>query len=158
MNVVDLDFFSVLTKPSSLVKVCAAGFTGERREAGSGKVEKLASLMVLNKFLEADQVMIDSLSRLHGVDMDAVHAVMRAWHASGVLAIERRMKGLPSQNDRTYCLSRFGKISVFGKFSEIEKFLSVILQQLHAGAVDSVDAEIAHDAVLNAVLLEDKAW
>ena len=128
---------------------------GERREAGSGKVEKLASLMVLNKILEADQVMIDSLSRLNAVDMDAVHAVMRAWHASGVLAIERRIKGLPSQNDRTYCLSRFGKISVFGKFSEIEKFLSVILQQLHAGAVDSVDAEIAHDAVLNAVLLED---
>ena len=53
MNVVDLDFFSVLAKPSSLVKVCAAGFTLASTLGSSLRDERV-------KYMETSAVQIAS--------------------------------------------------------------------------------------------------
>ena len=135
-----------------LVSLVSVG--GERQDQlGSGGILQTESadatigrVMIMNRILDID------LNQIQAKWGSSVDSHLQVWHKRGLLAIERKVAGTGA---RVFTLSRQGRIDLFGKFSEIDKFCSVIASR-HASLDQLVVVEVEDDldAVVNAKILD----
>jgi hypothetical protein len=109
-----------------------------------GAVCLIARLLVLNRLVDEDQPHVDSLCRQQGVERAEVDPVMKQWHQQGLLAYDK--KG-------AYTLSRQGKLELFGKFSELDKFCEII-EACNKVDTQGIDSEDQLQGCVNAAVLE----
>jgi hypothetical protein len=108
------------------------------------RAEVIARLLVVNKVVDADMAELEGLCKRNKIDfMSSVDLVLKHWHSNGLLAIEKRNV---RNQQVSYTLSRQGKIDLFGKFGDIDRFVRLVRERNRGidSVFDSEQTVISH--------------
>jgi hypothetical protein len=112
-----------------LARIRLSGVTVESRirtikaEPVSPAAETLARLSVVQKLLDTDSVVFESLCRANGVDSQSIDQILLKWHSEGFLVIEKKNVRI---QQISYSLSRQARVDMFGKFGDVDRLIHVI--------------------------------